>query len=396
MTSGPCPDGYTARMLRAMFPPPLRVVTGRSHRTDITAYLPLPTMGRTRIVVPAGHPVVAARAVHRQLTSRRRRTRVARMLLVGALGTGMLDALHPHRFVVQGEPDQDSLLSRLAGVLGSPVLMSFPVGPPRANRKPVLQLADHRGSVLAFAKVGHDPLTTSLVRREADALARLARVPLRRTRAPTVIETVQWRDFFVLLLEPLPVAEKQIGGQRRRDRLLECIQEIAALSDWRGRWSASALRGTLADRLSRLGDRAAALRTELALLDDADPDLWVGSWHGDLNPGNVAVREDGVLVWDWERFEDGLPVGFDLLHHDLHEQVTVAQVEPRAAAESLIRLAATTLRPLGVPPEMATVFARLYLVSLAARYLGDDQDLAGSVLGRVEQWLLPALTATRT
>jgi hypothetical protein len=116
-----------------------------------------------------------------------------------------------------------------------------------------------------------------------------------------------------------------------------------------------------------------------------------GSWHGDLNGGNLALVDGPCPVWDWERFETGVPVGFDLLHHDLHQAVTVRGTAPRTAASALLAGAATTLAPLDVPAAAAEHVARLYLVTLACRYLADGQERAGADLGRVHEWLLPAL-----
>jgi hypothetical protein len=116
-----------------------------------------------------------------------------------------------------------------------------------------------------------------------------------------------------------------------------------------------------------------------------------GSWHGDLNSGNVALVAGVCPVWDWERFEAGVPLGFDLLHHDLHEAITVHGVAAEAAARRLVRDAARTLAPLGVLPATADAVARAYLVTLACRYLVDNQVGAGSALGHVREWLLPTL-----
>lgn len=387
-------DYYAARMLQAMFPAPLSVEIGRAP-VAVTSFLPLPTLRHTRIVVPAGHPVAAARAVRRQLTGRRLRTRASRLLLTTALASGFVDLLHRHPLVVRGDANADGLPRLLAGFLGQPALMSFAVGPARSNRKPVLQLTDQHGRVLAFAKVGHDDLTRSLVRREADALGRLRRSPLRGVRAPRVLTVVEWNDLLVLVLEPLPINAASDEGARGRQRLVEAVREISGLSSWHGPWSASPLRRSLDIQLRECGERASVLRSELAALDAADPELRLGSWHGDLNPGNVRLGADTVLVWDWERFADQVPVGFDLLHHDLHRQITVQELSPRTAAEALIRNAPDTLLPLGAQRTEATSAARLYLISLAARYLVDQQDQAGSALGRIEEWLVPALLATK-
>ncbi len=120
----------------------------------------------------------------------------------------------------------------------------------------------------------------------------------------------------------------------------------------------------------------------------------MGAWHGDLNPGNARLGRTRSLVWDWERFQHGVPLGLDLLHHDLHVDLTVTGSAPADAALRLLAGAPAALAPLGVGPAEAAVTARAYLLALAARYLHDQQSEAGAQLGRVETWLLPALDAT--
>ena len=71
-----------------------------------------------------------------------------------------------------------------------------------------------------------------------------------------------------------------------------------------------------------------------------------GAWHGDWNGGNSAALADGrVLVWDWERFDADVPVGYDALHLRLQAAVTRAGAEPVAAARALLADADATLRP---------------------------------------------------
>lgn len=406
------PDTYVARVLGQLYPPPFRL-----HRPDDppgedspgvdppgvdprdgargshgTGYLLLPSPRRTRIVVPADRPRAAARAVHRQLTARRARTRAARWLLTLGLGSGVVDRLSACRVAVCGPAGADSVERLLAGVLGvTTVLVTMPVGPARANRKPVLQVTDTTGAVLAFVKVGHDDLTRALVRAEGAALERLAGARFRHTRVPAVLARLDWRDLAVLVLEPLPVSGRQARGARARQALVATLREIAALSAWHGDWSANPFRSRLENELLAGGSRRAALLGALHDLDATSPAVTLGCWHGDLNPGNVAVHPDRVLVWDWERFDEGVPVGFDLLHHDLHRAITRQGADPRTAACALLESAADLLAAFDVEPRAAEATARLYLLALAARYLRDGQAAAGARLGRVEDWITPAL-----
>ena len=57
--------------------------------------------------------------------------------------------------------------------------------------------------------------------------------------------------------------------------------------------------------------------------------LAFGAWHGDWTPWNMASTAGGLLVWDWERFATGVPVGFDALHYWL--QIERRRPPPRPA-----------------------------------------------------------------
>ena len=390
--------GYAVDVLRRLYPPPLQVGAASTAAAPVRArFLLLPTPGRPRLVVPAGHRRAAGRAVHRQLTGRRPRTRAARLLLRAAVASGLADRLPPGPLLVSGPSGADCVDRVLAGVLGRQgLLVSLPLSPPRANRKPVLQVCDRAGRALAFVKVGHDPLTRRLVAAEGDSLEQLASAGLRGVRVPAVLARLAWNELDLLVLEPLPLSRRRLGGPVARTALLAAVREIAALgaSPATG-WADSPYRPALAGQLADCGAAAASLLGHLQALDATAPQLALGAWHGDLNPGNVALVEEQSLVWDWERFEHGVPLGFDLLHHDLHRDVTMAQVPPPEAARRLLAAAAATLAPLAVGPAEAEATARLYLLALAARYLRDRQSEAGGGLGSVETWLLPALDAAR-
>ncbi len=390
------PD-YVRDMLSRLYPTPLTLRRGVD---DLAAgvqarYLVLPSLSRPRLVVPARQPGPAARAVHRQLTGRRLRTRVARVATAVVVGSGLADRATRTELLVEGPPDADSIGHWLTARLGAEgLLLTMPVGPPRATRKPVLQVCDADGRVLAFVKVGHDPLTRGLVRNEAKTLEQLHECPQLLSRTPRVIACSEWRDLTLLVLEPLLVTGMRRRGEAARHALLEAVREISLLAGTtEPAWADSLLRVSLRDQLDACGDRAAELRRQFARVEQQAPVLRMGSWHGDLNPGNLAALRDQTLVWDWERFEQGVPVGYDLLHHDLHQWITERGTRPLTAAKRLLAEAPGLLAHLDVPGPSAVVVARLYLLSLAARYLRDNQAEAGSPLGNVETWIPPALSA---
>jgi hypothetical protein len=384
-------------LLSVLYPEPLAVRTRGGREQARAAWTALPSAARPRLLVPVAGRVAATRMMRRQLTGNRLRTRIVRAGLSLAMGSGALMRLPGLRVSVTGLGDVPTVMDPLRPVLGIDDLrLTMPIGPARANRKPVLQVADASGRVLAFVKVGHTPLTDRLVRQEGAVLRELRAVPSRGLRAPRVLASLRWNDHELVVLEPLDIPSRRLTGVEGRRRLLSLVNELGSIG---GRssveWGHHPYRNVLLDRIGRCGDQAAPLRSHIERVESQVP-LSTGSWHGDLNSGNIALVQGACPVWDWERFETGVPIGFDLLHHDLHQSITERGVPAGIAASRLLGAAGRTLAPLGVDPASADAVARTYLVTLACRYLADDQRAAGADLGRVDEWLLPALEGVRS
>ncbi len=303
----------------------------------------------------------------------------------------MLHRLDQLSIGVAGPVEAPSLAARLADVLGvDGVCLSMPIGPARANRKPVVQVTDREGNVLAYCKVGHDPLTTALVAHETEALRAVA-AARPDFRAPAVLAGFEWLGGAAAVLEPLAIPAERLTGEEETNRLVDLVVQIAGIASTDVvPWRDHPHRDRLLDRAASCGSLAAELR---AMVEELPGDLALptGCWHGDLNSGNVAIGPDRTVVWDWERFEAGVPLGFDLLHHDLHRAITVRGAGPRGAAAALIDEAPVTLAAVGLEPESAVMVAKAYLLTLAARYAADDQSGAGADLGHVEDWVLPVV-----
>ena len=257
--------------------------------------------------------------------------------------------------------------------------MSVYLSPARANRKPVLQLLTPQGQPVGFAKIGTNPLTRTLVHAEREALTKLGQAGLREVLVLSALPVWQRR---------CPVTEAQlaaamnsvasVGGLRR--------EPLAASPYWRqltGRLAAadeSTARDRLLSALDVLSARA------------GDAPLVLGSWHGDWSPWNMASTHSGLLVWDWERFTDGVPLGFDALHYSLQKDVVPGRMDPRDAAVGCIKDAPELLAPFEIGGGEARLTCILYLADLATRYLADRQAQAGARRGAAGAWLIPAIT----
>ena len=386
----------SVELLEALYPPPVRV--GAAHEQSQrfgdqkVAYTAFPSVERARILVSSGAHHASARAIARQLTGQRRRTRIARRLVSSAARHGVLDRVPRSQVTVTASGDEERFEQRLARALEVPgVHLTIPIGPPRANRKPILQVSDLAGNPLAFVKVGHNPLTRSLVEAEGRSLRVVARSAGNEIEAPRLRAEFEWYGSQVLMMSALQIPTRRLSVADSRDRLEQLAMQIASLEGpvQRVPWRVHPLRRRLHWAFDGLGERGQPFLAELETLDD-DAAMSVGAWHGDFNPGNFALMSGPCQVWDWERFEGGVPFGFDILHHDLHRWITIERVKPEEAADRLLSRS-TDLLADALPPAERLMTARTYLLTLAERYLRDNQEQAGANLGRVTSWLLPAL-----
>jgi hypothetical protein len=381
---------YLRQVLALLYPQCSTEPAGGQRVAD---YLVIPDARRPKLLVPMGSRRVAAAAVRRFSEPQSRLARLKRAAVVLALRTGIWPVVLRDRVRLCAPAEVDTIDAYLRENLQPGLSLSVHIGPARANRKPVLQLLGPAGDTVGFAKLGTGPLTRRLVRAEGAALTALSHARLDNVKVPRVLHSGQWRGHQVLVQTPLPVwlPREPLGGHA----LTEAMREVAGVCGLTQGWLAtSPYWADLRDRLSLLEDQAegAELAAAARRLVEACSDLGMryGSWHGDWAPWNMAQTSGGLLVWDWERFTAGVPLGFDALHHDLQRRLA-GGTDPREAVEQTVRAAAGLLTPFEVVPDSTEITALLYLVDLAARYLADRQAEAGARLGVLGTWLLPVL-----
>ncbi|WP_051366194.1 hypothetical protein [Hamadaea tsunoensis] len=388
---------YLAEVLDVLYPAPCSLTGEGAGR--VAEYLVIPHARKPKLLVPTGSARVAAAAVRRFAEPQGRLARLKREAVVAALRTGTWPALLRDRVRIHAPTSAaDSIDSYLRTALGTQLSISVHIGPARANRKPVLQLLSPTGGTFGFAKLGTGPLTRRLVRAETAALTALSHIDLRGVSVPRVLHSGQWRGHQILVQSALPVWHPR--AELPAGTLTAAMLEVARACGTTKGWLATS--PYWADLRNRLGQLIH--HPDGAQLNDAarqlvercgDVGLTYGAWHGDWAPWNMAhvVQPGGetrLLVWDWERFTPGVPMGFDALHHELQRRV---QHEPdaRACVADLVAQAPTLLDPFDVVPDGRDVTALLYLIDLAARYVADRQAEAGARLGVLGTWLLPVL-----
>jgi hypothetical protein len=352
-----------------------------------TPYVILPSSDDPRLILPA-RPHRAAATILRSLrdaSSFRARAQNA-----------ALRALLLTRVRADELPDP-SLLGAVCTLLpsGDPgeYVCGAHLGPARANRKPVLAVTSRDGVLVAFAKWGVGDLTDTLVRREAGALGRLG--DLKHLDAPHLLGMIEHEGHPAVVQSPVPrsrrtpspaaVIRAQVEvASIATDTVDAGVALEASTARWRERVSASP--GAVVEEFAELARRWAD--------DAAAAELHWGSWHGDWRRTNMDAGPAGCSVWDWERFDTGVPAGYDALHLFLTDRAPVTPLGalPAAVHEQAPRL----LQPFGQSTQAASLVATGYLLELAGRYLDDQQSAAGARLGAVDEWLLPHLRTNST
>jgi hypothetical protein len=378
-----------------LWPAPATVsaARGRAVRAGDREFILLPRASRPRLVVPSGRRAGAA-GVRRYGEPGSVRAWAGSRALALALACGAGAAGLGGRLRVCAPAGTETIETHLGSVLGHDVLISTHLGAARANRKPVLQLLTARGQTAGFAKISINPLTRDLIRAERAALDTLAGMSLRGLSVPRVLHHGSWQGHDVLILSALPTWRSR--RKLRPGQLAAAMAEVAAVGGQRrGPVGSSGYAGRLRARLAAApaGAEGAALGAALEALTAAAgaAELTFGAWHGDWTGWNMASTAGGLLVWDWERFTQDVPVGFDRLHHRLQSAVVHRRQPPPLAAAECIGSAAATLAPVGVAAAEARLTAIFYLADLSVRYLADRQAEAGARLGAPGTWLIPAI-----
>lgn len=357
-------------------------------------YLVLPSSDDPRLVIPT-RPRRASSTVLQALrdrTSLRARVRTAAMGAAATVGARSQLLPSPPLFTV------------VAAHLGRPegeLVFGVHLGPPRANRKPVIAVANRDGTLLAFAKYGVDQLTDDLVAHEAQALRELAEATEALVDAhctvPVLIASGRHDGHAYAIQTPVPTSSRPGSARRSESHLVVDAQRAVA----RVRHDAidpesagSAIGDSWRQRAATSSDPVvnsfAALGLSWVEQVSSEPLSW-GSWHGDWRTTNMSVTRDGCSVWDWERFSRGVPVGYDALHLFLTTRLPSSKTLS-SLPQDVLDNAPRLLRPFGVTGRRAVDLTAVgYLLELAGRYLDDDQARAGARLGAVGEWLLPAL-----
>lgn len=360
--------------------------TGAVGGADHVELAVVPNAASARLLAPAD-PRGCASAVQR-FSAAISVKEMAQRRVVGAVTRVAGAALLRDRVVISG-PGTDNIATVVADIVGGPVQLSLGIGTVRANRKPVLGAFDAAGRPVAFVKVGDNPASIGHVRREAEALHALGERDWHVIEVPRLLGAVEWHDMYVLVMSALvpppwqgrdgrwPIPDAAMDELAFMDgvdeRALTETPMWARLQDVPGQLDSQDLAEELAEALGRV-ERAVG-----------DTSVQVGAWHGDFTPWNMARSAGRLQLWDWERFETGVPQGLDRLHYAVHTLSRERGFSLGSVIEGLRRGAVGAGR-------RDLALAATYLAALGSRYLLGAQGAGGEAVADQARLVLTILT----
>ncbi len=301
----------------------------------------------------------------RESDDRSRRSRWRHSL--GAAGLLSVGAMSRSRRV--GIARRSSLVAQVAASLGVPMATGIVLcGPPRANQKPVIQLHDERGRAIAFVKVAWNDLTHRLLAAEEQSLIRLNGIPDKGFLVPPVLARGVFGTATWLAIGPVTVDHRGRPDLGQVDALASAVERTG--NHWDGRTGESSYIARLIDESKGLaaGEPAVARLVERW----GDRPITLAGAHGDFVPWNMLSGAPQPAVWDWERYDSAVPVGFDRLHYraqvGLHRKQQPLDVAIGAIERDLDRI----LSDLAPPQRRAHL--EWYVADLLCRYERDAGD----------------------
>jgi hypothetical protein len=379
-------------VVRRLWPAPseVRLMRGaRQPEASSRDWLVLPSVGRPWLLLPAWS-ATAADALLRD-DHGQRSAQVVQALAV-LQRQRVLARLPLSRLRITVPSGSETIECELERVLGVSSELVVRLGRRRWNRSVVLRPLDAAGNTLAFVKSASGPAGVASLRRERENLRRVAGLAPSLVEWPEVMHHGPWRDLELLALSPLVGDE----SARRRARVPSAAIRALALSAEAGPQplSETGLSRRLVDGSAELSDSAqrgqllVGLDVTLSRLGQIK--VPVGCWHGDWVPWNMTSHDDRVLLWDWEHFDDGVPLGLDGIHYRAQQlrmfKGTDPRVEDRWVRESTEWLLNTFQLPM---PQVRAVILS-YLLEINLRYLRDREHDPRGTPPR-EGWGLPLI-----
>jgi hypothetical protein len=371
-----------------LWPEPAVASLRRHSSQTAQEWLVVPSLRQPRWLLPADNKA-AAQALERHDLGQRRQLLPA--LLASLYRRAPLARLPLARVSVESHAGPHTIEAELSHLLGTAVDVCVRLGRSRQDRALVLRAIDQSGRTLGFVKMATTAEGERALRSEAANLERIASNDISPVIAPALIALDTWNGHLMLVMSALLPPEP---GKQRTDVPEAAMLRFAASSGTaRLPLQDSPFVARLRDGITSLpdDDRArSVLEAAFARLLEryGERQLTIGCWHGDWVPWNVAWAQEGVQLWDWEHYREGVPVGWDWLHFHA-QQLRNRQATSEHSEDQWLAASRAYLRDaVAADADDAAALILSYLLEVNVRY---RLDRRGARAAPMRQGWGPAL-----
>lgn len=349
---------------------------GRSS-SETLVWAVMPSAANPTVLIPVSRRAGGS-ALRQFNDSMSQMARVRKAVVGAAVRRGGAALVARDRLVVSkvgvGAEALDLIGSVLPGILREPrIEVAISIGRQlRPNLKPVLQIMNPDGRVLAYAKIGWNDLTKDLVRNEARSLRAWGSAPPRHLEVPRLIHEGEWNGSAITVLSPNP---HRLFRRGRRNALpsADIFGEVASLGGTElSPLVASPYWARLKERIDGIPMTEAlsdSLRSILSRLEASHggEELRFGSCHGDWAPWNMSLSGGKLFVWDWERCARPTPVGTDAVHFWFEVGFHKEGLDVATASRSALARSLETFDRLGIARSSRRTLLQLFLIERLLR-----------------------------
>jgi hypothetical protein len=238
-------------------------------------------------------------------------------LLVGMIKVGWNGSLVPKIVVAsKGRLPLENAVRDVMGEKHPRFALSLGTNDANTVRKLTLQIMDRHGSIIGYAKLPMTRLADERVRHEAATLEKLSHFASLRPHIPSVLYAGDYNDSYVLFQSPLEGERGPINLNGMHQNFLENLWNVQRLTrpahflieKVTGSWEKAA--PSLGTNWNELAHEV--LRYSAAALGSTM--IPFGAMHGDFAPWNTRVKQDDLLLFDWESAEWEAPTSWDMFH----------------------------------------------------------------------------------
>ena len=196
---------------------------------------------------------------------------------------------------------------------------SFFTGTDSPHRKTTIQIMDHAGTILGFAKVAKDTNVKKLLIQEAETLERLKSFKLHSIVSPSVLHLIDHHDVKVLITDTRKTKKYKVIttlNDHHYSLFSELTQKTVVQNKENTDWFITEMICSYKE-LEHIIPEIWRYRLENAIEYMCERRGIFGQRllsHGDFTPWNTFFSDEKLHVFDWEYAGEGYPIGYDLIH----------------------------------------------------------------------------------